>query len=242
MWKTLAGRCIYHSPAKISVHQNPLYRWLRFDSRAIQTLINRLQPEKPGLYYVNPLISIAREFPGDCCLLGLGGAGVAHALKPYIGQHQLTVVENSLEVIQIAKYYFNSNSIPGLQIVQQDAKAFVGSCQTSFPYLMIDLFDAHSFPQHCNNELFFNQCKNRLLLDGILAINLANYIEQWPIFQLVRKLFEGRTVSIPVKKTANLIIFAVNAKSIKPLLQKLQFCSNVKKLYCHPRWGLVAKM
>ena len=240
MWKTMAGRCIYQSPAKISVYQNPLYRWLRFDSRAIQTLINRLQPERPGLDYVKPLISIAREFPGDCCLLGLGGAGVAHALKPYIHQYQFTVVENSAEVIQIADKYFNSSAIPGMRIIQQDANVFVDSYHARFSHIMIDLFDAHSFPQHCNNELFFSHCKNRLMLDGILAINLANYFEQWPIFQIVRKTFEGRTVSIPVKKTANLIVFAINANSTKSLLQKLQSCPNVNKTYYHPKWGFVA--
>ena len=85
MWKTFAGRCIYASPNGAKVYQNLRYRWLTLGSDAIQTLLHRYQPQHFGLNYVNQLTFAAKHTPGDSCLLGLGGAGVAHALAPYLG-------------------------------------------------------------------------------------------------------------------------------------------------------------
>src|SRR5436189_600067 len=98
LWKTSLGLCLYESHSGYRVYQNAWYRWLTMGNRVLQTLINRRHPERGGLEYVTPLIQMTRAFPGDCCLLGLGGAGVAHALFPVLPNFRMIAVDNSQEI------------------------------------------------------------------------------------------------------------------------------------------------
>lgn len=240
MWKTFAGHRLYQGLQEVQVHQNLVYRWLTFDSTAIQTIINRHAPERSALNYIPALTLAARALPANSCLLGLGGAGVAHALLPHFGVFRLDAVESSQEVIDIAHNYFMAGKLDNLGIIHQDAQQFVQTSLSCYQHLMVDLFNAHSFPEHCNNETFIMQCKRILLPGGILAINLANLHEQWPIFNLVRKQFPHNTIAIPVKGTANMVVLAYNAPSINPLIELLKKNPLLKKLAWDSRWGCFA--
>ncbi|MDF1684549.1 MAG: hypothetical protein P1U36_07795 [Legionellaceae bacterium] len=241
IWKAFAGRCIYHDSSHdihLQVHQNMLYRWLTLGSDAIQTLVNRRHPERPGLSYI-PLLSLAARInPAPSCLLGLGGAGVAHALSPYLGTHRLDAIENNHHIINICSRYFLTQHINNLNIIHQDAFSYVQNTPARYQHLMVDLFTATSFPENCNHVDFFGHCRRRLLPGGVLAVNLANRHEQAHIFSHIRTHFEHCTVSIPVKGTQNIIILAYKNSLIQPLLNMLETHS-AKQLTWDAHWGYV---
>jgi spermidine synthase len=240
MWKTKLGKCIYISPSGYKVYQNLFYRWLTFGSPALQTVINRYNPQKPVLYYLPALTLMARKFPGTSCLLGLGGAGVAHMLSSENPSLLLTAVDCSEEVIQIAKQFFMIDRIHGLTIEHQNAADYVRDCPTQYQHLIIDLYDANNFPVECSNSEFFIHCKNRLVKDGLLAVNLANYKEQLPIYQLIKKQFKN-TLIIPVIKSANMIIIASLHENKEQFFNKIREAGEIKKIVWMNLWGYVGK-
>ncbi|ARG97346.1 spermidine synthase [Legionella micdadei] len=242
MWKTFAGHCIYQSTSGIRVFQNPIFRWLQFDSRAIQTLINRYCPQKPGLSYIKSLIFAVTLQPESCCMLGLGGGGAAHALSPLLGKDKLVIVERDDEVIDVASRFFMINQLENLSIIHQEANLFIRECQTQFQHLLVDLFDANAFPTSCNNDEFFLHCKRLLKPGGILAVNLANRHEQWPIFQLIQKSFQRSTIVLPVLDSPNMIVLAQNSDSMDTLLNRLKKNKTCKKITWDSKWGCVAKI
>ena len=240
-WKTIGGRCIYQSPNGIRIIDNYFFRWLMFDSLALQTLINKHSPKKSGLYYVDVLSLAAREKPGNCCLLGLGGAGIAHALAPYLKAYTLTAIEQSQEIIDIAARFFMTNTLANLDIIHSEASLFVSDCHTTFQHVMVDLFNANNFPDSCNNDDFFMNCRRILLPEGILAVNLANQSEQWTLFSKIKHLFNGMTVIIPVKKCANLIVLASKSDNLSSLLALLDDCKDIKRLVWDEQWGCMGQ-
>lgn len=240
MWKTFLGRCIYQSKNGVEVFQNFLYRWLKFKGKAIQSLLNRYFPERPGLYYVNLLTLFVKLKPASCCMLGLGGAGIAHALSPF--NIPLTVVESESEIIRVAQRFFMLDQLTNLEIIHGQAERFVNQTKQSYHHLLIDLFNAENFPPECNTEQFFSDCKERLLPNGILAVNLANIKEQWPIFELIRNNFSHCTLSVSVKKSANIVIFATKGKSIDHLVEMLKHHKKLKRLFWDTKWGNVAEV
>ncbi|KTC86587.1 spermidine synthase [Legionella brunensis] len=242
MWKTFYGRCIYKSSKGVQVFQNFLFRWLKFNSHALQTLLNRYYPYRPGLYYISLLTLFVRMNPTSCCMFGLGGAGAAHALYPYRKNLKLTVVEYDSDIIDIAQRFFMTNRLTNMEIIHQDAQIFAKQTDRCFQHLLVDLFTDEIFPAHCNTEEFFNHCKRILLPEGILAVNLANRNEQWPIFQLIKKSFANATIAVPVKKSANIIIFATKNESVNTLIDLLKQHKSLKRLFWDTEWGCIAEI
>ncbi len=241
MLKTAVSKCIYQSPNGIMVLQNPLYRWLTFNSGAIQTLILRKNPKKPGLEYILYLMYAAKLLTGDCCILGLGGAGVVHALAPFMNQHRLTAVECNAEVIEVAKQYFMLNDIANLKVVCSEASIFVGQTQQKYTHLLVDLYNAYAFPIECASTEFFMNCKRRLHPNGVISINLANHHQQLSIFKLIQDCFQVYTIAIPVNNTANLIIMACHQDNFKQLLELIKQDKKLKNLEWDSLWGYVAR-
>lgn len=242
MWKTILGHCIYESPTGTRVFQNPVYRWLKFDSKAIQSLINRYFPHRPELSYLKPLILPGQLQPGNCCMLGLGGGGAAHALSPYLGDTKLTIVESNEEVINIAKRFFMIDKLTNLSIIHQDASLFVRDYKSEFQHILVDLFTANAFPDHCSNEAFFADCKRLLKPEGVLAVNLANSHEHWPVFQLIQKQFLRSTITFPVAGSANMIILAQNSSSPNSFIDTLKKSHTLRRLAWDGKWGCIATM
>lgn len=239
-WKTKFGTCIYVSPSGYKVYQNFFYRWLTLGSNALQTVIFRYNPKKAVLYYIPVLTIMARHYPGTTCLLGLGGASVAQILSAQKSVQPIIAVDSSAEIIDIAKRFFMVDSIPGLTIIQQNANEFIRDGNAQYRHILIDLYDANNFPVECNNIEFFSRVKNKLTADGFLAVNLANYKEQWPIFQLLKKLFKN-TLVIPIKKSANIVIIATTHGSHNDFMNQIKSSHNFKKIVWIDSWGFVGE-
>jgi spermidine synthase len=242
MWKTFAGRCLYQSSQGIRVFQNLLFRWLQFDSLALQTVLNRYAPHRPELRYIKSLIIAVQLQPQTCCMLGLGGGGAAHALSPILKDQKLDIIEDSAEVIEVAKRFFMIDRLQNIAIIQDEASNYIKMCSSKYQHILIDLYTAHGFPSQCNNEEFFVNCKKALKPGGVLAVNLANAKEHFPLFQLIQKQFGRATIAVAVPGTANLIIFAKNSTTIDLFLNLLKKNGKIRQLTWTEIWGYVATL
>lgn len=238
MWKTKFGRCIYESSSGYKVHQNIFYRWLTLGSNALQTVINRKKPAQPVLYYLPALTLMARYYPNNACLLGLGGAGVALMLSEL---PSIEAIDNSEEVIDIAQRFFITKSLKNLTIIHDNAMNYVQHKNLSYSHLIIDLYNANHFPPECLNEQFFSFCKKIISEEGFLAINLANLKEQWPIFQLVKEQFNC-TVVIPIKRSANMVIIAAKCNNKQLFIKKIEHCKEIKRITWVESWDYVGEI
>jgi spermidine synthase len=208
-------------------------------STALQTVINKKNPKKPILYYLPTFTLMARTNPNDCCLLGLGGAGAVQLLSSY--PLTITAVDNSDEIIEIARTYFMVDKLPHLNIIHQSAEHYLEQCPTEYGHLLIDLSNALSFPPECKNEHFFLLCKNRLQQHGFLSINLSNPEEQPAMLQLIKKHFTN-TLVVPIKKCANMVIIASNHQSKDEFINILLATKEIKKIVLVSSWGYAAEM
>ncbi|MBA2656234.1 MAG: hypothetical protein H0U70_04530 [Tatlockia sp.] len=240
MWKTFAGHCIYQSSQGIRVFQNPLYRWLKFNSPALQTVLNRYRPAKFELQYLRVLTIAIQLHPRNCCMLGLGGGGAAHALSPLLDGYELVIIESNVEVIEVAKRFFWIDRLKNIDLINEEASQFINRSEYNFSHLIIDLFTDTHFPIECNKGNFFADCKLRLEPGGILALNSANAKEHFQLLQQIQKQFNRATLSVAIPGSSNLIIFAQNSNTIEPFLENLKNNNKIKKLSWLKDWGYVA--
>jgi len=242
MLKTLLGHCIYESQSGFRVYENFKYRWLTLGTDALQTLISRRYPHQASLEYIPPLIKMVTQFPGDCCILGLGGAGLPHALFPVIPNAQITAVDNNQEVIDIARRYFRSEHILNLTTIHQNAIDFVQSSSDTYQHIIIDLYNGCEYPRECNNKAFISYCQALLQPEGILAINLINIEKEKELFQNIRDVFNHWTMTVPIKGTSNTLVFAYNLINPNKFLEKLQSMSFIKRPHWDPQWGILCEV
>ncbi|WP_193787124.1 fused MFS/spermidine synthase [Legionella adelaidensis] len=225
----------------VCVFDNYFYRWLTLGSEAVQTLIRIQSPEKPQLEYIKPIASLINCNPGNVCLLGLGGGGIAHAISNSLKKfnYTITAIEKSMEVISIAKNFFFVDQLTNLNIINKDAFHFTQQTATKFEYCIVDLFEAKNFPLHCINEDFFLNCKKILAPNGILIVNLANAVEQWPIFKLIRHSFNLSILCMAIYKTSNILIFAMNNENPNGLLELMKRNALINKIVWDEKWGSI---
>lgn len=241
MWKTILGRCIYESNSGFQVHQNARYRWLTTGNHVLQTLINRRHPEKIGLEYISPLVQMVLTFPGDCCLLGLGGGGIPHALFPALANANMVAVDSSQDVIDIATKYFKTDRVINLTTIHQNAQDFVQSISQTYQHIIIDVYNSNHYPIECNNDAFFTHCKALLKPEGIMTINLIDLRKQWPLFQRIRNQFNNCTITVPIKGTSNSLVFAFNLEKSRHFLNKIGTIQCIKSLVWDPLWGCIGQ-
>ena len=243
IWKTQCSHNIYQNNGNIRVFENWFYRWLQFDSSAMQTLINKRAPHRPGLHYVNAMTLLPKKNPGNTILLGLGGAGIIHVLSPYYQQFNITAVEINQEVIDIAYRFFLLDTIKTpLKIIHQDANVFLLEHEKPLDYILVDLFEANRFPCQCLNETFFLNCERLLTSDGLLILNIASFKDQPLLMQLIQRVFKGRSLLVPIKKSPNTILYATKNDSITLFSERIQSILKIKQISWDYEWGWVGQL
>lgn len=220
--KTFFNRCIYQSNSGLRVYQNLFYRWLTFNTKPIQTLLRRAHPSRPMLSYLTPLTIGVRTLPADTCLLGLGGGGALHFLENKLQKGMLDAVEASSEVISIARRYFYVDELRSSNIIHQKAEYFIRHCSKQYHHILIDLFTESAFPKACFNTQFFERCFERLKPGGVLAINIACTQQYEKIFKFIYTICGNAMVSIPIDKSANIMLLASHSLSSDQLIKLIE--------------------
>lgn len=231
-FKPLGWR-IHQTPCGIAIYQNRSYRWLTFQTAAIQTRLSRRDPTQLGLGYMLPMTLAAKQLPGSVCLLGLGGGGLAHAL-PHL---PILAIEHHPIMIDLARTYFKIDTLPLLTLQSQDAFDFLQKTPQQFKHILVDIADAQGFPASCFHADFFIACYQRLLSQGVLSINLTNSTEAWQTLFYLRHHLNVQPLIFPVKDGSNVVIVVYKGEGVMPLIQLLQ--PVVKAWVLDEKWGIV---
>lgn len=238
-WKVRFSQCIDHKN-QVYVLQNWRYRWLAFESKTIQTLIHRKYPERIELSYIEPLTLPARYQPGATCLLGLGGAGVLHALAPFYGNLPQLAIEYNATVIELAEQYFFLNQLTSLNVIQADAYEYLEKSNEKFDHLLVDIFNATSFPEHCNSLEFVKRCQKNLTSGGVLAVNFADIGAQIKLIDALKTCFAQQLLFVSLPRTTNVVALCFHETGLQAFLQKLKTHGKLRALSWQPAWGHVA--
>ncbi len=238
-WKARFSRCIYQKN-QVYIFQNWRYRWLAFESMTIQTLIHRRRPERIELNYIEALILPARYRPGETCVLGLGGAGVMHALAPFYQDMPCLAIEQNPTVIEAAHAYFFLEKLNFLHVEQAEAYTYLASNNSKFDHLLVDIFNATTFPEHCNSFDFVALCQKNLKSGGVLAVNFANIQAQMPLVQALKQCFQREILFVSLPHTTNLIALCFYETGLQSFLLRLRADRRLHSLSWQPEWGHVA--
>jgi len=243
----LKGKKIFHQAGDeltIDVYENRYYRWMTFGNSNIQTAISKHQPSDAVLNYIPAIALMAGSVSenGTALLLGLGGGGLIHYLRPRHPYLNLSAVEIEAEIIDIAKRYFQYSEDALSHTAHDDARAFLEKSTQQYDTILCDIYTSQDYPEHCFATDFFQLCSDHLTKNGSLSINIiadeTNQIHQ--LIAMIKSVFDEQTVIIPIKGQSNIVIHAFKQRnSLKKLLKA---SDKLKKVIWDAEWGMMAEI
>lgn len=152
-------------------------RYLHFGSPWVQGAMCIRKPDELVLSYVQDMMAwlMFLEPPARILQLGLGAAALTRFCHRRCRESQVTVVEISQQVIQVAAQWF---ALPDederLEVVRADAARFVADPAQRGQYgvVQVDLYDQDAAGPVHDSSAFYKACYTALASPGVMVVNL----------------------------------------------------------------------
>ena len=110
--------------------------------------------------------------PRSALLLGLGAGTIARLLTDRFGPVPIVGVERDPAVVALGRMHFGLD-LPNLEVVVEDAFAFVDACSRTFDFIGVDLYDGLVLARGTLAKPFLRRLRALLTPGGCVVFNLA---------------------------------------------------------------------
>lgn len=196
---------------EIHVYQDERFRYLTFGNLVEQSCLDLANPVRLEHVYTQAMLlaPLLLERPCNALILGLGGGGLARALRTADRGLRISGIDRSAAVIAAARDYFHLPDDRRFATVCADAQAFLQCSETAWDLVFADLYLAEGMHPDQVDSGFLALAHARLGSRGVLVLN------QWASeFQANRaanavldELFGGRVLTLHVQG-GNIVSFA----------------------------------
>ena len=153
---------------------------------------------------------------GRLALIGSAAGTVAKEYTAVYGPIPIDGAEIDPEIIRVGHQYFDMNE-PNLNAVAQDGRYFLVNSPHKYDVIAIDAYRPPYIPFHLTTREFFRQCKEHLVEDGVVAINVGRTRNDWSLVQVLASTLKAEfpnvyTVDLaqPGFNLINVLVVATN--------------------------------
>lgn len=209
----------------IAVSQHNTMRSLYLGSDAKQSCIDISNPHQLQLRYTQAMmLSLIFTSSLDHVLcVGLGGGAIPLFLLQHLSQTSIDVIEKRQDVVKIAHGYFALPETTRLRIQIGDGADYMSSqpagptdAPPAYNVIFVDAYDHSGMPSALKSVEFFQDCRDRLSINGVCAINLwrnKGHDYEETIANL-NKAFEKNVLLLPIEGRGNIIAFACPSNAL----------------------------
>jgi spermidine synthase len=210
LYREQTGTCL------VEIYDSGETRSLYFGGRFLQSRISLSAPHLlllPYTQYMMFSLLLTRDLR-RVLLVGLGAGSLVRFLHHHFPACSIDAVDNSPQVIKLAKGYFQLRENLHVHIYCQDGQQFLTAPRSGDRYdlILIDAFDEQGMSAHIYDTPFFQLCADALQPGGVLCCNLwsgaSETVEQ--IAASLAGCFPGRLL-LPVPGRGNVICIATAA-------------------------------
>lgn len=207
LYREKTGTCL------VEIYDSGETRSLYFGGRFLQSRMSLSAPHLlllPYTHYMMFSLLLARELQ-RVLLIGLGAGSLVRFLHHHFPACTIDAVDNSSQVIKLAKGYFQLQEDRRIHIHCQDGQQFLtaATARNTYDLILIDAYDEQGMSAHIYDTPFFRLCTDALRSDGLLCCNLWSGVSQ-RVEKIAADLacfFTGRLL-LPVPERGNVICIA----------------------------------
>ncbi|MBW6441937.1 hypothetical protein K0B04_03500 [Patescibacteria group bacterium] len=148
----------------------------------VNNIVQSINPDSPScqkLVWGQLVNSLKNRLPvaEKILILGMAGGTMAHLISRNYPDIKITSVEYDEVMIDIAKKFFNIDSIPNHKILNENALKVVVEPEEydmslgSFDVLIVDIFNGEKYPDLGKTGNFISAVKRLVREDGLLVFN-----------------------------------------------------------------------
>lgn len=204
----------------ITISESDGARYLHFDTPWIQGAMDIRRPDRLLLAYVEQMMGwlLFLEPPARILQLGLGAGSLTRFCLRHCPDAQITVVDNSREVIETAHQWFAiPREHPRLKLLCRDAQAYLepAARRGAYGVIQVDLYDMHARGPTLESEAFYRLCAEALAEPGIAAFNLFGaHASTTRNLRRIRTVFGDRVLELPATAAGNLVVLGFRGPAL----------------------------
>ena len=196
--------------SEVEVSESRGVRSLYLGSPTVQSSMSLAHPNDLILDYTKAMMSFLL-FHGrvhSVACIGLGGGSIPKFIRKMLPEINICVVENSQQVINVARqYFFLPENDERLSVVYADGMTWIDSAG-EYDVIMLDAFDGSGVPTGFTGDGFIRKIKNRLTYQGIYIQNLwSNDPQLKSRIKQIETTFD-QIALIPTPKGGNIVALA----------------------------------
>ncbi len=234
---------------RLEVFENENFRWLQFGNPIVQSAVSRQTPYQLILPYTRRMMCalLFHPQPRRVWSLGLGGGALVRFVRQFLPDARVDGVELHGEIIRLARrFFYLPPESPLFHIHHMDAEQMVQDSGNGVADLIfVDLFHDKLLPDFMEHSEFFEFCRERLSLDGVLCANLLVRDSEHfaTVLRAIRQAFPAGSLCATLENYTNILVYAFKRPppvlSVKGLRQRahdlradypLDFAAFVKNL------------
>ena len=146
-------------------------RWLLIDGGWHTATYRKVGESILPYVYLMELLPRLNPKAGKALVIGLGGGSVSSVLQKY--GLEVKSVEIDPGVVDIARKYFAFKG----DVITGDGRAYIRRTKTKYDFVVFDAYSSDVIPVHLTSREAFQEVKEILGPDGILAINCIGFLE-----------------------------------------------------------------
>ncbi|MBB5202745.1 spermidine synthase [Inhella inkyongensis] len=184
---------------------------LHFSFAATQSRMDLRHPDRLTLAYTRTMMGFllfsaqARRI----AMIGLGGGSLVRFMLAHLPEVELKVVENNAEVLELRQTFLLPADDERFKVRLADGAEFVRDPPRHFDALLVDAFDGNGQPEALATRTFYQDCRDTLTDEGVLAVNLCpGFADFEPQLERLRQVFDEQVLVVTDVECSNAIAFA----------------------------------
>lgn len=142
----------------------------------LQSRLDLETRESPVLIYSKMMLAslLFKSSPRRILMVGLGGGSISNFLHHLFPEAHIDVVEVDPDVIDLGKRFFYLQETGNYKVHAMDARIFIQNQigKKSYDLILLDAFKSGSVPFHLKTDEFYQEIRDVLSPDGVIASNL----------------------------------------------------------------------
>jgi len=129
---------------KLTIEETDEYRWIRDNHKAYYSILDKSQPERLVLPYLESMMAVLLFLPEpeSVLLLGAGGGAILRFLNEYFTDNCTLAIDYDENVIKITEKYFLNDNFTQNSIMNIDAIQYISKPSINkFDLMFVDLLE-----------------------------------------------------------------------------------------------------